>query len=77
MTEVKFEKAKGLRARIKELNEQVVRVKTGDKLMLRINEQGLHPYIDLPQQYLEIVKAKYIMYLQDEIKRLEREFDVL
>lgn len=77
MTEENFGKAQAIRAKIIELKDRLLNVEKTDLLELRFKHGGPAPVFELPQQYLESVKAKYIMDLQDKIKRLEREFDEL
>lgn len=77
MTEENFEKAKAIMAKIRELKDRVSKVEKTDLLELRFMHGGPAPVFELPQQYLESVRAKYVMDLQNKIKRLEQDFNEL
>ena len=64
-------------AKIKELRGRVANVEKTDKLTLSFRSCGPAPIFELPQQYLESVRAKYVMDLQNKIKRLEQDFKEL
>lgn len=77
MTEEKYEKAKEIRDYITKLKSLLADVEASDKAMLRNPSYGISPTIELPQQYFESVRAKYVMDLQNKIKRLEQDFNEL